>query len=241
MYTNGYYAGHGVEDARMVDCPAQNWYIGEHPSRVTVNASLDDVAIWTNRVLTPSEVLAVYNGGNGIYPPSLSTAPFDSPDLAVLWTFDETTGTVVSNYSQFGSSKDAAFANGTLQRVPGIVGGIGASVYSNMVLVSTNYVLPTIPTNGTVEYRIEPILATNPAVTNVDLLSYVIVDGGTNWNDVRWDYQAPLVGNESVVHGTWTVTNQYGKSNLVYRLILTNAPSKGLQEKVHAGAFSYSP
>jgi hypothetical protein len=116
-----------------------------------------------------------------------------------------------------------------------------ATVYSNMVLVSTNYVLPTIPTNGTVEYRIEPILATNPAVTNVDLLAYISVNGGTNWNDVRWDYQAPLVGNESVVHGVWTVTNQYGKSNLVYRLILTNAPAKGLQERIHAGAFSYSP
>jgi hypothetical protein len=118
---------------------------------------------------------------------------------------------------------------------------VSLPVCSNMVLVSTNYVLPVIPTNGTVEFRIEPVVATNPAVTNVDLLAHISVDGGTNWNDVMWDFQAFLMGNESVVHGIWTVTNQYGKSNLVYRLVLTNAPAKGLQEKVHAGAFSYSP
>lgn len=118
-YTNGSFANNQSLGGYAWDNTTP-FYLGDAAWGYRPNVVIDDVAVWTNKALSATDVSVLYNNGVGLMP-DISLAPYNDPKLVGLWCFSEMQGTTASNKASTGTAYDAPTSVGTMIWTNGIV------------------------------------------------------------------------------------------------------------------------
>lgn len=170
---------------------------------------MDQFAVW-KRVLSPAEVLALYNDGNGVY--HTDSTIFNT--ASAVWEMNENTGSTIvdpiSGVNGDFSGMNVSWSNSAVARQAGYA-------HTNMTLVTSNLVLQTSPTNVRVVAMINPV---SNATANTDFLIRVSRDG-TNYSPLTLLYDTVGYSNVLTYSGVTNFTGPDG-TNVSIMGIATN-------------------